>query len=245
MLKIGHRGAPGYPRRGENTVRSFWKAIWSGADAIEFAVRRSKDGRLVVIHDATIDRTTDGSGKVKDLLYNPHLVYRDAGFGEKIPTLDEVFMTFGWECFLHIELKEQGLVSDVIDMINLMELKSRVCLSAFDEDDSDPESPTSWKELEKAGRAGMATALLANYGKVFETGYNRGYKNYIGTAIGFGARAIHPHASVIKEGGKEFIDIARENGLLVNVWTVNKPSEIEYYRKLGVNGIISDFPELL
>lgn len=245
MLKIGHRGAPGYPRRGENTVRSFWKAIWSGADAIEFDVRRSKDNRLVVIHDATIDRTTDGSGKVKDLLYNPHMVYRDAGFGENIPTLDEVLLTFEQECFLHIELKEQGLVSDVIDMIDLLELKNRVCLSAFDEDDSDPESPTSWKELEKAGRAGMATALLANYGKVFDSGHLQGYKQYIKIAVELGARAIHPHASVIREGGKEFIDMARDNGLLVNVWTVNKPSEIEDFRKLGVNGIISDFPELL
>lgn len=242
MLKIGHRGAPGYPRRGENTVRSFWKAIWSGADAIEFDVRRSKDGRLVVIHDATIDRTTDGSGKVKDLLYNPHMVYCDAGFGEKIPTLDEVLWTFEQECFFHIKLKEQGLVSDVIDMIDLLELKNRVCLSAFDEDDSDPESPTSWKELRKARAAGIATAFLANYGKVFGAA---GYEHYIKVAVMMGARAIHPHASVIKEGGKEFIDMARNNGLLVNVWTVNKPSEIEDFRKLGVNGIISDFPELL
>lgn len=241
MLKIGHRGAPGYPRRGENTIRSFWKAIWSGADAIEFDVRRSGDNRLVVIHDATIDRTTDGKGMVKYFSYAGLADY-DAGFGEKIPTLDEVLMTFGQYCFLHIELKEQGLVSDVIGAVNLLGLKNRVCLSAFDEDDSDPEFSISWKELEKASRAGMATALLANYGKVFGAA---GYEHYIKVAGMMEARAIHPHASVIKEGGKEFIDMARNNGLLVNVWTVNKPSEIEYFRKMGVNGIISDFPELL
>lgn len=244
MLKIGHRGAPGYSMRGENTVRSFWKAVYSGADAIEFDVRRSKDGRLVVIHDATIDRTTDGKGKVRDFSY-AELADYDAGFGEKIPTLDEVLMTFGQYCFLHIELKEQGLVPDVIGAVNLLGLKNRVFLSAFDEDDSDPESPTSWKELEKAGHAGMATAFLANHGKVFRNGYREGCKHYIEVAAAMGARAIHPEATVVSGWGKEIIYLAWEKGLLVNVWTVNKPSEIEYYRKLGVNGIISDFPELL
>lgn len=244
MLKIGHRGAPGYPRRGENTVHSFWKAIWSGADAIEFDVRRSKDGRLVVIHDAAIDRTTNGKGKVRDFSY-AELADYDAGFGEKIPTLDEVLMTFGQHCFLHIELKEQGLVSDVIGTVNLLGLKNRVCLSAFDEDDSEPESPTFWGELEQARREGVATALLACYGKVFGDGYMAGYKHYIEIATAVGARAIHPEAAVVRECRQEIMHFAREKGLLVNVWTVNKPSEIEHFRWLGVNGIISDFPELL
>lgn len=244
MLKIGHRGAPGYPQRGENTIHSFWKAVWSGADAIEFGVRRSKDGRLVVINDATIDRTTNGKGKVKDFSYEELLRY-NAGFEEKIPTLGEVLMTFGQHCFLHIELKEQGLVSDVIETVNLLGLKNRVCLSAFDEDDSEPESPTSWEELRRARAAGVATALLARYGKVSGDGRVVRYKNYIRVAEALGARAIHPEAAVVRECGKEIIHFAREKGLLVNVWTVNSPSEIEDFRRLGVNGIISDFPELL
>ncbi len=67
MIIFGHRGAPGYPRLAENTKGSFRKALDSGATGLEFDVRRCGDGRLVVIHDDIVDRTTDGCGRVRDL----------------------------------------------------------------------------------------------------------------------------------------------------------------------------------
>src|SRR5262245_46474190 len=70
MIIFGHRGAPGYPRRGENTHQSFRKAVGVGATGLEFDVRRCGDGRLVVIHDDTVDRTTNGRGLVRSLSYD-------------------------------------------------------------------------------------------------------------------------------------------------------------------------------
>ncbi len=94
MRIFGHRGAPGYPREAENTIGSFKKALQYGAHGVEFDVRRCADGRIVVIHDETIDRTTNGKGCVADLTYE-QLRQFDAGFGERIPLLTDVLDTFG------------------------------------------------------------------------------------------------------------------------------------------------------
>ena len=112
MLIFGHRGAPGYPRRAENTCASFRKALRSGASGLEFDVRRCGDGRLVVLHDETIDRTTNGRGRVRSLNY-ANLRKYDAGFGSPVPLLADVLDEFGARCLLNIELKENGIAEDV------------------------------------------------------------------------------------------------------------------------------------
>ncbi|HLH31441.1 MAG TPA: glycerophosphodiester phosphodiesterase family protein, partial [Terriglobia bacterium] len=94
MIIFGHRGAPGYPRKAENTIGSFRKALQLGAAGIEFDVRRCGDGRLVVIHDDTVDRTTNGKGRVANLNYD-ELSQLDAGSGERIPLLSDVLDEFG------------------------------------------------------------------------------------------------------------------------------------------------------
>src|SRR3989344_9284029 len=93
MLRIGHRGAPGNPRCGENTFTSFRKAIWSGADAIELDVRKSKDNKLVVIHDLWLERTTGKLDYVNNCSYE-ELKKLDAGFGDHIPLLGQVVYEF-------------------------------------------------------------------------------------------------------------------------------------------------------
>src|SRR5437879_1082440 len=94
MIIFGHRGAPGYPRFGENTAVSFRKALEWSATGLEFDVRRCADGQLVVIHDETIDRTTNGRGCVANLTYD-ELSKFDAGFGSPIPRLADVLDEFG------------------------------------------------------------------------------------------------------------------------------------------------------
>lgn len=88
-LVIAHRGSPADARIGENTVPAFEAAIASGADGLEFDVRRTRDGGLVVMHDATVDRTTDGSGAVADLTL-AQIRGLTAGDGARVPTVDEV-----------------------------------------------------------------------------------------------------------------------------------------------------------
>src|ERR1051325_7742856 len=97
---FGHRGAPGYPRYGENTKTSFRKALECG------------DGGLAVIHDYTVDRTTNGRGDVRNFSYD-ELRQFDAGFGECVPLLSDVLDEFGARCLLNIELKDSGIADDV------------------------------------------------------------------------------------------------------------------------------------
>src|SRR5438552_17515945 len=116
MIIFGHRGAPGYPRRGENTIASFEKALQCGATGLEFDVRRCGDGRLVVIHDDTVDRTTNGRGRVRNFSYE-NLRQFDAGFGDPIPLLTDVLDEFGAQCLLNIELKDDGLAIEVKEFV--------------------------------------------------------------------------------------------------------------------------------
>src|SRR5437868_8837253 len=128
---FGHRGAPGYPRSGENTIASFKKALQCGADGIEFDVRRCADGRIVVIHDDTIDRTTNGRGPVSAFSYEQLRTF-DAGFGEPIPLLSDVLDQFGTSCVLNIELKDSGIAHDVKQLVLECRLERHVIISSFD-----------------------------------------------------------------------------------------------------------------
>ncbi|MGQ9690287.1 MAG: glycerophosphodiester phosphodiesterase [Thermoproteota archaeon] len=114
MLKIGHRGAKFYEP--ENTLRSFRKALELGVDAVELDMRRTKDGELVVIHDAEVDRTTDGKGLVSGLTLKEvkRLVTEK---GEKIPTLKEVLDFLDKRVRILIELKEDGVEEAVLNLV--------------------------------------------------------------------------------------------------------------------------------
>jgi len=106
MLKIGHRGAKGYEP--ENTLRSFQKALELNVDAVELDVRRTKDGAIVVIHDAEVDRTTNGKGLVSELTLK-EIKELDIEKGEKIPTLEEALDFLDKKVKIFIELKEIGM----------------------------------------------------------------------------------------------------------------------------------------
>jgi glycerophosphoryl diester phosphodiesterase len=109
---IGHRGASGYEP--ENTMRSFRRAFEDGANAIEADVRASRDGRLVMVHDATVERTTDGAGRVDELEFQA-LRELDAGLGERIPTLEEVIrLTDSHDGTLLLEVKTMGREESIV-----------------------------------------------------------------------------------------------------------------------------------
>jgi glycerophosphoryl diester phosphodiesterase len=213
---FGHRGAPGYPRRAENTIASFKKALQYGANGVEFDVRRCADGRIVVIHDETIDRTTNGSGRVADLTYD-QLRRFDAGFGEPIPLLTDVLDAFGKECLLNIELKDAGIARDVKELVLQRNLERHVIVSSFD-----------WRELAPA-LPEIPIALLSSK-----------LQNLVSAARELGATAIHPQKDIATPA---VIQGAREANLQINVWTVNDPVEVSAFRSMGVDGIFSDFPE--
>jgi glycerophosphoryl diester phosphodiesterase len=216
VIIFGHRGAPGYPPQAENTLSSFRKALSCGATGLEFDIRRCRDGRLVVIHDDTIDRTTNGSGRVADLTYED-LKRFDAGFGEPIPLLSEVLDEFGTRCVLNIELKDSGIGRELKKLLLEKRLERHVIVSAFD-----------WNELRlfpPEVPIGLLTEKL---------------ENLIVQARDLHATAIHPRKDVVTP---TLLEAARSAGFQVNVWTINDAAEIASYRGLGVNGIFTDFPD--
>ncbi len=219
MLRIGHRGARAYEP--ENTIRSFKKAIEIGVDAVELDVRKTKDGQLVVIHDADVKRTTDGKGLVSELALK-----EIKGFsmekGEKIPTLKEALGFLDKKVKTIIELKEAGVEKEVLALVHENGLEKNVIVTSFLED-----ALRKVRELDKD----IATGLI--YAK---------HKNPLKTALELKAQYLVPlyrftHTANVQK--------AHENGLKVIVWTINTPEEVATYIKKGVDGIASDKPDIL
>src|SRR5262245_33589492 len=205
VIIFGHRGAPGYPRQGENTCASFRKALQCRATGLEFDVRRCRDGRLVVIHDDTINRTTNGRGRVRDLSYD-QLSKFDAGFGQSIPLLGDVLDEFGGRCLLNIELKDENIALDVKRLVLDRQLQRQVLVSAFQWDELRPLVPE------------VPIALLASQPDYLIAG-----------ALEFSARAIHPRRNLVTP---VLLEAARAAGLRVHAWTVNDTAEISRLRKM-------------
>ena len=216
VIIFGHRGAPGYPRKAENTKASFRKALQTGADGLEFDVRRCGDGQLVVIHDDTIDRTTNGRGRVREMSYEA-LRQFDAGYGEPIPLLPDVLDEFGGRCVLNIELKDRAIGHDVKALVRDRHLEQHLIVSAFE-----------WDELRPL-LCEVSIGLLSSR-----------TKHLVATAIKMGAKAIHPRCNVVT---KALVEAAHHAELKVYTWTVNDAAEISRFREIGVDGVFTDFPE--
>lgn len=219
MLCIGHRGTKAYEP--ENTLRSFRKALEIGVDAVEFDVRKTKDEHLVVIHDADVKRTTNGEGLVGELTLEEVKGF-SADKGEKIPTLAEALDFLDKKVKIVIELKETGVENQVISLVRQNDLHENVIVVSFIE-----EALRKVRELDEK----VETGLL--YVK---------HKNPVKAASEIKASYLLPfykftHTANVKK--------AHENGLKIIVWTINKPEEVAEYKKKGVDGIVSDKPDIL
>lgn len=219
MLRIGHRGARAYEP--ENTLRSFKKAVEMGVDAVELDVRKTKDGQIVVIHNADVEKTTDGKGLVSELSLREIKEF-SAEKGEKIPTLKEVLDFLDKKAKILIELKEAGVEKQVLAIVCENGLQKYVIIVSF---------------IEKVLRK------VRELNKDVETGliYVK-HKNPIKAALDLEASYLLPlyrftHTANVQK--------AHENGLKVIVWTINKPEEVEEFVKKGVDGIASDKPDIL
>ncbi len=220
--RIGHRGAAGYEP--ENTLRSFRRALEIGVDMIELDVRRTKDGKVVVIHDDTVDRTTNGSGAIGEMTL-AEIMELDAGRGEKIPTLDEVLDLVKGRVPLDIEIKDKGLGAEVGRLLT-QRIESRakpkdLVVSSF--------LP---RELAAGNFPDLQRILLVENGS----------DDDIKSAIALRAWGIGPKAEKIDE---EFLKEAHDAGLQVLAWTADEPPLIAKLKKLGVDGIFSNFPDRL
>jgi glycerophosphoryl diester phosphodiesterase len=183
---------------------------------LEFDVRRCGDGRLVVIHDDRVDRTTNGTGYVRDLAFD-ELRRLDAGFGEPIPLLAEILDQFGSRCLLNIELKDAGITHDVRSLVLERRLERHVIVSSFD-----------WQELRQLTPE-IPIGLLSSK-----------LENLLESAKELGAAAIHPRHDLIT---RTLVEAAHEAALRIHAWTVNDLTRMRRLRDLSVDGVFTDFPE--
>lgn len=223
VLRIGHRGAAGYEP--ENTLRSFGRALGIGVDMIEFDVHVCASGEMVVIHDETVDRTTDGTGHVSDLTYQ-ELRGLDAGLGERVPTLKEVFDQVLGHSMLNIELKGDGTGHPVLRAVEQYIEAGRAKSNDFLVTSFKVEELVSLRELSDSISIGILTAGDP--------------EDVLGLAGDIDAHAVNPHHSMV---GERFVEESHERGLSIYSWTVNDEDIITRMKNLKVDGIISDYPD--
>lgn len=221
-LIIAHRGASaGAP---ENTLAAFGLAAEEGANGVELDVRLSADGNVAVIHDATVDRTTNGTGAVSHLT-TEQLRSLDAGAGQSVPTLDDVFQTFGPALLYNVEVKggglcDRGLEGAVADCVAAYHLENHVVVSSF--------NPFT---VRRARRSLSPSTLV---GRLWYRG-----PRWLARAL-VPAEADHPHHRLVD---RDYVTWARRHRYRIHVWTVDDPSEARRLASLGVHAIITNYPK--
>ena len=226
-----HRGASGY--RPENTMEAFELAIKQGADGIELDVHTSADGQLIVIHDETVDRVTDGTGLVgektlkelKDLKVStpaePEGIYR-------IPTLQEVLdLMRTTDMMVNIELKNSicfypGMEEKVLKAVKEMKMEEQLIYSSFNH-----YSLLKMKQLDSQVQTGIL--------------FSDGWVNPAMYAKNLGINAVHPAVYHLKY--PQFREEVKRAGLKMHVWTADKPEHIQLVKEARAEAVITDYPD--
>jgi glycerophosphoryl diester phosphodiesterase len=231
VLAIAHRGASGHAP--ENTFAAFRKALAMGAGFIETDLQLSRDARLVAIHDATVNRTTNGQGAVHDLTL-AELRRLDAGSwfgsefaGERIPTIEEILdFAKKHDMVFYLELKPSGSWGGEHALISALRESgeiARTVVISFD-----PPILANVRKIEPT----VMTGLLFD-GQISDP---------LAKAVEIGARQLAVRGSLVTP---RLLKEARQRDLQVVCWTVNHPAHMRLLVEAGVDGIISDYPDRL
>ena len=233
-LILCHRGAKNYAP--ENTLAAFETALELGADGFELDTQLSLDGRVIVFHDPTVDRITNGHGKLSTISLT-EIRELDAGSsfsekfrGEKIPILDEVFETIGKRAIINIELKNfstpfDNLAEKVCEVVRRHGMQKNIIFSSF----------LPWN-LKKAARIlpEVPRGLITIKGRLGLWGRSFGFN--------FGSYdALHPYLGDVTAQQVQRVHKLKRR---VHVWTVNTAEDMHQLFSWGVDGIITDDPQL-
>ena len=232
-ILLAHRGD--FAHAPENTLPSFQQAIQKGADGVELDAKLTSDGHVIVIHDPTLERTTDGIGKV-DSFTLESIRALDAGLwfnekfrGTRVPLLEEVFETVGRDKLINIELTNYStprdrLVLKVCELIRKHNNQDQIIFSSF--------FPSNLK-IALQQLPGVPRGLLAMPGLLGLWARSFGFM--------FGDyQALHPH---ISNASREQVQRAHRINRRVHVWTANTAREIAQLKEWGVDGIFTDDPQ--
>lgn len=227
-----HRGASGYAP--ENTLEAFELAIHQNADGIELDIQLTKDGELVVAHDEKIDRVTDGTGWIKNYtlkelkqfrINRTHPEFTNAC----IPTLKEVYeLMQPTNLTVNVELKTSicfypGIEEKALKLAKDMQMEERIIYSSFNH-----YTLKTLKELDSSVRTGLL--------------YEDGWINVPAYGNNIGVNALHPATYLLQY--PDFLKDCKKYNLPLHVWTVNTKEHMEKLMKLGVDAIITDFPDI-
>lgn len=219
-LRIGHRGAAGHAP--ENTLLSIETALAIGVDVVEIDVHRSLDGHLIVMHDARVDRTTNGTGYVRDLTL-PQLRALRTASGQSVPTLAEVLETVNGRAELMIELKTRNIARDVLQLAAQTAPALPIYIASFLHSEL-----LTVRELSPLTR----TIALLDAAPV--------------SPAAFALQARATHAGVAFDSlDPLFADRLHAAGLAIFTYTVDDPRDIARAATLGLDGLISNFPDRL
>lgn len=231
---IAHRGAS--LRAPENTLAAFELAVAQGADAIELDTKLSADGHPVVIHDATVDRTTDGRGRVRDLPLAELRRLDAGGFmadgfrGERIPTLEEVFEQFGKRIFINVELTNYNtprdhLVESVSVLVRKFGLQKQILFSSF----LASNLSAARRFLPEVPRGLLAlNGLLGAWSRSFGFAFGKYH-------------ALHPHLTDVTPQQIQRVHRLKRR---VHVWTVNAEADMRRLFDWGADAVFTDDPQL-
>jgi glycerophosphoryl diester phosphodiesterase len=229
FFRCAHRGASG--RAPENTLAAFRLAMEMGAEMCELDVQQTADDRLVVMHDDTLERTTNGKGNVWEMTL-AELQRYDAGSwfaarfaGEKLPALEEVVALVRGKMQLNIEAKmhghERDIESLIVGAIRREKLENECVVTSFD-----------WKAAER----------IKTLAPDLKVGYIFGWKQFSEEVFDGPFDLLSAHYSLVDAS---FLARAHAAGKKVHVWTVNYKWLMRRLRNLGVDGIITNYPERL
>jgi len=220
MIVIGHRGMRFVEP--ENTLRAIERALKCGVDAVEVDVRMTRDGRLVLMHDETVDRTTNGKGRVRDLTFN-EVRRLDAGKGERVPTLEEALEAVKGRAKLVIEIKEDDIVKRVVEAVDSHEMWREVILISFHHP-----AVLQVKQLRPEAETGVI---------------------FVCEPVEPQELALRARAEWIAPGltytTERLVLRAHERGIRVNTWVVNTKEELVRARSLGVDAVTTDRPDIM
>lgn len=219
MKITGHRGAAALAP--ENTLAAFGTALELDVDAVEFDVRTTADDELVVVHDDTVDRTTDGTGRVDGLTLS-ELRELDAGDGQSVPTLIEVLdFLADEEVGLRIELKQRGVGERVLEAVRERGLEPRTTVTSFD-----------FEALEEVAGGPARVGVIAP----------EATEAALEVVDRLDAGALFVSVDAV---GADDVETAASRGIELGVWTVNDEAGVDRAVSVGVDSITTDRPDMV
>jgi glycerophosphoryl diester phosphodiesterase len=231
VLNIAHRGASAY--KPENTMEAFEEAVTLGADIIEMDVRKTLDGHLALLHDESVNRTTDGTGPISELTLK-QVKALDAGMGSRIPLLEEVFSRFLRDhVVLNLEIKCAGIEEKVLETVHHLFRSDRVLISS-----DCPHVLRKVKEIDGEIKTGLVVGRTKSKNPIT---LMKGVFP-LATFRKLGAHTLHQNVRFVHS---YLIQSCRREGIPLFVWVVNEELEMRKLIRRGIDGIFSNCPDVL